>query len=61
MTTQELAAFLRCSKRHIERLRKIGLPDIKVGELVRFSEREVSEWLDFRHRDYAGQSWTTAD
>ena len=26
MTTQELANFLGCSRRHIERLRKLGLP-----------------------------------
>jgi excisionase family DNA binding protein len=57
MTTQELATFLRCSKRHVQRLRKAGLPDIKVGELVRFSEKDVLEWLDLRRPDFRGYAW----
>ena len=57
MTTQELADFLGCSRRHIDRLRKLGLPDIKVGELVRFSEKEVLDWLAFQRRDFGGYGW----
>ena len=57
MTTQELATFLRCSKRHVQRLRKAGLPDIKVGELVRFSETDVLDWLDRHRPDFRGDSW----
>jgi excisionase family DNA binding protein len=57
MTTQELAKFLGCSRRHIDRLRKLGLPDIKVGELVRFSEKDVFEWLDFQRPDFRGYAW----
>lgn len=57
MTTQELADFLGCSRRHIDRLRKMGLPDIKVGELVRFSEKEVLDWLAFQRRDFGGYGW----
>ena len=57
MTTQELATFLRCSKRHVQRLRKAGLPDIKVGELVRFSEKDVLDWLDRQRPDFRGYSW----
>ena len=57
MTTQELAKFLGCSRRHIDRLRKVGLPDIKVGELVRFSEKDVLEWLERQRPDFRGYSW----
>jgi excisionase family DNA binding protein len=57
MTTQELAKFLCCSRRHIDRLRKMGLPDIKVGELVRFSEKEVLDWLEFQRQDFGGYGW----
>lgn len=57
MTTHELATFLRCSKRHVQRLRKSGLPDIKVGELVRFAEKDVLEWLDRQRPDSRGYSW----
>lgn len=57
MTTQELADFLGCSRRHIDRLRKLGLPDIKVGELVRFSEKEVLDWLEFQRQDFGGYGW----
>ena len=57
MTTQELADFLSCSRRHIDRLRKLGLPDIKVGELVRFSEKEVLDWLAFQRLDFGGYGW----
>jgi len=57
MTTQELADFFGCSRRHIDRLRKLGLPDIKVGELVRFSEKEVLDWLAFQRRDFGGYGW----
>ncbi len=57
MTTQELAKFLGCSRRHIDRLRKLGLPDIKVGELVRFSEKDVLEWLNRQRPDFRGYSW----
>ena len=57
MTTQELADFLGCSRRHIDRLRKLGLPDIKVGQLVRFSEKEVLDWLAFQRLDFGGYGW----
>jgi hypothetical protein len=35
----------------------MGLPDIKVGELVRFSEKEVLDWLAFQRRDFGGYGW----
>ncbi len=47
MTTKDLAAYLQCSRRHIERLRKMGMPDKKVGGLLRFSEEEVLAWIDY--------------
>lgn len=50
LNTKELAAFLRCLTRHIARLRKMGLPTITLGRLVRFSMNEVIEWSLFRYR-----------
>jgi len=50
LNTKELATFLRCSTRHIARLRKMGLPTITLGRLVRFSMNEVIEWSLFRYR-----------
>jgi hypothetical protein len=35
----------------------MGLPDIKVGELVRFSEKEVLDWLEFQRQDFGGYGW----
>ncbi|MEX1110466.1 MAG: hypothetical protein WEB31_01570, partial [Chthoniobacterales bacterium] len=56
---QQLAALFGCSRRHIERLRKMSLPDIKVGELVRFWEKGVLEWLEFQRRDFGGYGWVS--
>ena len=47
MTTKDLAEYLQCSRRHIERMRKRGMPDKKVGGLLRFSEEEVLAWIDY--------------
>jgi excisionase family DNA binding protein len=47
MTTMDLAEYLQCSRRHIERLRKMGMPDKKVGGLLRFCEEEVLAWIDY--------------
>ena len=47
MTTKDLAEYLQCSRRHIERMRKRGMPDKKVGGLLRFSQEEVLAWIDY--------------
>ncbi len=47
MTTKDLAEYLQCSRRHIERMRRRGMPDKRVGGLLRFSEKEVLAWIDY--------------
>ncbi|MEY4545376.1 MAG: Helix-turn-helix domain [Pseudomonadota bacterium] len=42
---QQLAQRLSCSSAHIDKLRKQGLPCVKVGEAVRFDPIEVLDWL----------------
>lgn len=44
-TTHEVARFLGCSSRQIPRLRKEGLPSVRVGGLVRFVPSSVMAWL----------------
>ncbi len=43
-----LAGQLCCSAAHIDNLRKVGLPVVKVGEAVRFDTDAVVEWLRSR-------------
>ena len=50
LTVKEVADWLRCSVRTVHRLRRIGLPDVKVGSLVRFSEQDVLAWLGYERR-----------
>jgi len=50
LTVKEVADWLRCSVRTVHRLRRIGLPDVKVGALVRFSEQDVLAWLEYERR-----------
>lgn len=43
-----LGQLLQCSAAHIDNLRKVGLPVVKVGESVRFDPTEVMAWLKGR-------------
>lgn len=53
-TTSDLSRFLGCSERQIYKLRKLGLPALQVGGLVRFIPARVTAWLD--DRDLASDS-----
>jgi excisionase family DNA binding protein len=46
LTKEELAGFLKIGPRTIDRLRKEGLPYIKVGSAVRFEKSKVLDWLE---------------
>ncbi len=50
LTAREVADWLDCSVRTVHRLRKTGLPDIKVGALVRFSEQDVLAWFEYERQ-----------
>ncbi len=45
LTIEGLAAALHCTVRHIDNLRRQGLPSIRVGRLVRFELRQVLDFL----------------
>jgi len=45
LTKQEMAVKLKISIPTLDKLRKDGLPTIKVGESIRFDENEVDVWL----------------
>jgi hypothetical protein len=47
-STSDLANYLRCSDRQVFNLRKLGMPSVLVGGLVRFDVHQVQEWLDRR-------------
>lgn len=42
---QDLARQIGVSASQIDRLRKLGLPSVKVGESVRFEPAKVIAWL----------------
>jgi excisionase family DNA binding protein len=50
LTKEELARHLKVGIRTIDRLRKAGLPDFKVGGSIRFKKDEVSFWLEQRNK-----------
>ena len=46
-TVQDVARFLRCSTRHVCRLRRdLGLPAIRLGPSVRFKPDHVMAWIE---------------
>lgn len=45
LTTVELIQELKISRSHLWRLRKAGLPHLKVGGAVRFELPLVEQWL----------------
>lgn len=44
-TCDEVAAFLRCTARHVHNLLRRGLPHVYVGRLLRFDPAEVRTYL----------------
>ena len=42
---QDMARQLGCSPRHLDHLRKRGLPAVPVGHVVRFEPAKVIAWL----------------
>ena len=49
-TPDDIAAFLRCTVRHVQNLQKSGLPYFHIGRLVRFDPDEVREFLKNNRR-----------
>ena len=51
MSIEQLAQRLGITVRHVRRLvAERRVPYLKVGRLVRFDTRELTEWLDSRRR-----------
>lgn len=44
-TIEDVARYARCSLRHVTKLRELGLPHRKLGNLVRFNPKVVKAWL----------------
>lgn len=44
-TIDEVAAYLRCTVRHVHNLLRSGLPHLYVGRLLRFDPEEVRVYL----------------
>ncbi|MDF3069421.1 MAG: hypothetical protein K0R38_5022 [Polyangiaceae bacterium] len=45
-----LARALSCSSKHVDRLRREGMPVVMLGDVPRFSLAEVLRWLRERSR-----------
>jgi excisionase family DNA binding protein len=45
LSTDDLVAMFKVTRKTIERWRKEGLPFIKIGSTVRFEQKEVIEWV----------------
>lgn len=48
-TVDEVAAYLKCTTRHVHNLLRAGLPHLYLGRLLRFDPSEVRDYL-LRHR-----------
>lgn len=46
LTKEELSTYLKVTERTIDRLRKKGMPFLKVGDSVRFKKDAVLKWLE---------------
>lgn len=49
-TVDQVAAFLRCTVRHVHNLCRSGLPHVYVGRLLRFDPVELRQYLLTRRR-----------
>lgn len=54
-TCDEVAAFLRCTVRHVHNLLGRGLPHLYVGRLLRFDQAEVRAYL-LKYRRFGRRS-----
>lgn len=52
LTKQQLAVYLRCSTKTIERRMREGMPSFKVGGLRRFRLDLVEDWLAEQELDH---------
>lgn len=50
-TAREVARCARCSVRHVGQLRRMGLPCLKIGHMVRFEPQQVLAWLQAHLED----------
>lgn len=44
-TNEDVAAFFRCTVRHVQNLQKYGLPYVHLGRLVRFDPEEIRNFV----------------
>ena len=55
LTEEKAAAFLNCKRPTLTawRRKRVGPPFYQIGRLIRYSPRDLVEYLDSRRRDYA--------
>lgn len=51
-TCDEVAAFFRCTPRHVHNLISRGLPHLYIGRLLRFDSEEIHGYL-LKYRRFA--------
>lgn len=56
-TAREVARCARCSVRHVGHLRRMGLPCLKIGHMVRFEPEQVLAWMQ-AHLERGGNAAT---
>lgn len=44
-TCDEVAAYFRCTARHVHNLLRKGLPHLYIGRLLRFDPKEIQNYL----------------
>lgn len=50
-TTEEVAEMLKIHENTVVKLRKEGMPHIKVGRSIRFDANEVLNWLNEQNKE----------
>jgi excisionase family DNA binding protein len=45
LTTKDVASLLRCSEKHVARLRSRGLRSLRLGKSVRYRPEDVDSFL----------------
>ena len=48
LTIQQVAEYLNVSSKSVRRLMSRGLPSVRLGRLVRFSQQDVARWVEAR-------------
>jgi excisionase family DNA binding protein len=59
MTIEDVAAMLKVSTTTVTRMKRRGLPHVRIGSALRFARREVFDWVSSNQRASTTTSTTT--